>query len=95
MLVWCKSTGDDGEFDPEQTTVKRFKQDDITLIARGFINRGIGCQLLRVPEHGWFARLYWACNHNMCILIYGREFTLNVLKTTLYKGLHLQYPELD
>jgi hypothetical protein len=55
---WYKSTGEAGEFDPEQTTIKRFKQDDITLIAKGFINCSIGCQLLYVTEHGWFARLY-------------------------------------
>jgi len=31
----------------------------------------------------------------MHILIYGMEFTLNVLKTILHKGWHCHYPELD
>jgi len=43
VLFWCKSTGEDGEFDPEQIAIKQFKQDDITLIVKGFINCSAGC----------------------------------------------------
>lgn len=46
VLFWCKSTGEVGEFDPEQTTIKLFKQDDITLIAMGFINCSVACQFM-------------------------------------------------
>lgn len=49
VLFWCKSTGKDGEFDPEQT-----KHDDITLIAKRFINCSVGCQFV----YEWFGRLY-------------------------------------
>jgi hypothetical protein len=49
VLLLCKSTGEDGEFDPEQTSIKCFKQDDITLMPRGLLTVALAFSSCKEP----------------------------------------------